>query len=331
MSTHSASAPGKLFILGDYAVLEGATAILTGVRQRALAEIETLSQATESQVVIQMGSEKTCLPVEEVSLLVSAIFCLKNKGYWSSDADIHREFRLDTRQFHRLDKKLGLGSSAALTVALVAAMLKEEGHWEGINSEEFLLLCLEVHTHFQSGVGSGADVATAVQGGILAFKTGDLPRPISLPEGLVCQFIWTGIPAGTTDYIKKLYKWRETEEKAYNWHFDRLIHLSNQGLRACEDQNAASLVDILGAYSLALKALSEETGLMFYNAAHQMLYELATRGGCVYKPSGAGGGDFGLIVSTSAQSVADVAESLEQKGYMTSLVEFSDTGVQIEE
>ena len=63
--------------------------------------------------------------------------------------------------------KLGLGSSAAVTVALMGALLQlVQGGAAGRDKLE--ALCREAHRHLQGGIGSGIDVATAVAGGLIS-------------------------------------------------------------------------------------------------------------------------------------------------------------------
>lgn len=356
MKTAIASAPGKLFLLGEYAVLEGAPALVTAVGQRARAEISVAdgetgpeAQDTEQKVArhgrqqlggqidqqvkqVQMltGPEVITESAGQVPLLAAAVSTLEKRGLLTRQILSSRLFRLDTREFHRTGKKLGLGSSAALTAALVAGLLEDTNHWRKMTKSGFLALCLAVHREFQGGLGSGADVAIAVYGGKIAYIPGQLPEQVTLPEKLSLRFIWTGVPAGTTDYITKLYQWREIDSKGYNLHLSRLQSLSEAGLSACKAGNADSFVDIVSEYNLALHELSHQAGMMFYNSVHQRLFKTAVDAGCVYKPSGAGGGDFGLIMSTHEGAIEGLEKVLHRDGFSTSLVECSGGGIEVE-
>jgi len=238
--------------------------------------------------------------------------------------------RLDTAGFFMDDRKLGLGSSAALTVALVAALMNQLGQWGKMTPSEALALCLRVHERFQGGIGSGADVATAYSGGTIRFQSGSMPVKTLLPQGLVCQFVWTGVPAGTTDYVKRLYAWRETHKTAYNRHFRHLGELSESAVSACGSNDLAQFLHLVAAYNKALSDLSDEAGLNFYTPVHRGLEKSAVAGGCVYKPSGAGGGDFGLLLSDNPARLAPVLADMQGAGYETGLAVASEEGVKAE-
>lgn len=326
----AASAPGKLFILGDYAVLEGYPALLTSVQQRASVDIQVAGEQQSIEILVNMGAGFVQHQLADTPLLNAAMTCLEAQGFGMSSLQRKGQFRLDTAAFHQGDHKLGLGSSAALSVALVAAMLEAEGYWRDLTHAQALSLCLKVHEHFQGGLGSGADVATAFAGGVVGFTRGEMPVKMTLPPGLICQFVWSGVPAGTTDYVKRLNAWRDTHKTAYNRHLQRLGQLSEAGQKACRKGDAVGLKESVQECGDALKALSLESGLMFYTDTHQYLARVAEREGCVYKPSGAGGGDFGLIVSESEKQMEALVTRLEVKGYPATLVKFPGHGVKVD-
>lgn len=334
--TTNASAPGKLFILGEYAVLEGAPALLSGVRQRAIAEISTRVDINNSgqdkkgsMVWMQAAENTSAESVKDVPLLAAAISVLAEKGLIEPGIANSRVISLDTGSFHYEGSKLGLGSSAALTVAVVACLLQDGDQWKNMDTSDFLALCMTVHRNFQGGMGSGADVATAVYGGCIAFMSGKVPERLTLPENLAIGFVWTGRPAGTTDYIKKLYNWREARVESYNSHLNHLKMLAEEGIKECKSNNVDSFIEIVTEYNLGLEKLSQQSGMMFYNADHQRLCRLSIDAGCIYKPSGAGGGDFGVFMSSSRETVGSLERVLQDSGYQTSLTQFSEQGAEV--
>ena len=59
----NASAPGKLFLVGEYAVLEGGPALLVPVKQRAEVTIEASneSQVISHTTIVEKRSPEDCL------------------------------------------------------------------------------------------------------------------------------------------------------------------------------------------------------------------------------------------------------------------------------
>src|SRR5699024_6036775 len=73
---------------------------------------------------------------------------------------------LDTQAFFAEDgAKLGLGSSAALTVALTAAVNAAQE-----NAAPDLAAMIGMHRRMQDGRGSGLDIAAALLGGSLVYR-----------------------------------------------------------------------------------------------------------------------------------------------------------------
>jgi phosphomevalonate kinase len=106
--TVTASAPGKIVLSGEYAVLDGAPAIAMAVDRRAVASVS--DNTNDECRVVTEGFESSG---DARYRIVEAVCGARPAG---------RDFVLDTRAFVADGRKLGIGSSAALTVALVAAL-----------------------------------------------------------------------------------------------------------------------------------------------------------------------------------------------------------------
>ena len=100
-----ASAPGKLLIAGEYAVLEGAPALVAAINRRARAEMRASGEARTE-------------PVSPLHLAIG--------GTLGSDTSELERLHLDTRALFLGQRKLGLGSSAAACVAGIAALSAPE-------------------------------------------------------------------------------------------------------------------------------------------------------------------------------------------------------------
>ena len=207
MKSLTASAPGKLVLTGEYAVLDGAPAIVSSVTPRALA---TISSSEEFSVTatgflderrhftlrdgqLDWGDDASPLP------LVDAV--------WQTAAlrpfDEPVEIVIDTAAFAVNGDKLGLGSSAALAVALSAALTE----WQGGSQEDVEALAAQAHQNFQGGKGSGLDIATSVAGGMIVFTLEDrVVESIPWPQGLEAAVLWSGVSASTASRLEKLYR-----------------------------------------------------------------------------------------------------------------------------
>ena len=80
-------------------------------------------------------------------------------------------YTIDTRRFFLGHRKLGLGSSAAATVALIKMIVKLLG--KGENPSLLLELALAAHRDFSKGLGSGADIAASIFGQTISYQITD--------------------------------------------------------------------------------------------------------------------------------------------------------------
>src|SRR5262245_28908348 len=143
-----ASAPGKLIITGEYAVLDGAPAIVVAVDRRAIAQRNATPR----------GSSPFLLAVaDEIAA---------RRGASDPAARAALEISVDSTAFYDRMTKLGLGSSAAVTVAAIALALRTD------DQDLILEIALAAHARAQGprgARGSGADIAASVYGGTIVF------------------------------------------------------------------------------------------------------------------------------------------------------------------
>src|SRR5439155_1447511 len=125
----TASAPGKLFVTGEYAVLAGAPALLAAVDRRARVHValepgagplEAESLAGETRRVIH-DPEREPLGGGDAGAVLAALRIARAAA--PSLAAMRAQVVVDTRAFLADGEKLGLGRSAATVTAAVAAFL----------------------------------------------------------------------------------------------------------------------------------------------------------------------------------------------------------------
>jgi len=200
----TASAPGKLFLAGEYAVLAGAPALVAAVDRHAhvravlepgagALDVESLAEGTR-RVIHDPGRD--ALGGGDAGAVLAALRIARTAA--PSLAAMRARVVVDTRAFLADGQKLGLGRSAATVAAAVAALLAGVGRQD---RDEILQAALAAHALFQEGRGSGADVAAAVRGGVLEFRRDGGEVTVAaraLPRGLHLLVGWTG-EGGATD------------------------------------------------------------------------------------------------------------------------------------
>lgn len=309
-----ASAPGKVVLGGEYAVLHGAPAVAMAVDRRARAEIRELAGGDHE--VLLPGFADGCYRFRtgrngEIDWLDPApaanafhLFeCVWQEA--SPEPASALRFTLDTRDFADpvSGRKLGLGSSAALSVAL-SALLQA--------SDRVAQAAQNAHRRFQDGSGSGVDIAVATHGGLLEFRDG-VSEIRRWPAGLCLQLFWSGKPVSTPGKIRQLE--RQLSDPARQPSLAALCAASAELAASWAEAGAAGVMAQYLSYNAALRAFDHDQALGIYHGGHEDMQALASRHDVVYKPCGAGGGDIGAALAIDAGALLRFASAARPLGF----------------
>ena len=267
--TVSASAPGKIVLSGEYAVLWDAPAVCMAVNRRAVA---TVSPSEDGEChLVTPGFDG----MDRYGVLDALL---------GGDRPANR-YTLDTSAFFERGRKTGIGSSAALMVALAAAIR---------GSTDVSATALAAHRNLQGGRGSGVDVAAAVQGGLIEYTRGEArARSLRWPAGLAYRVIWTGVSASTERQLAKLAAAATGPSRS------ALLLAAPRMCEAWRSGDAAAVLAEYVPYIGVLRQFSVDHDLGIFDAGHDELTDAAMVDGLVYKPAGAGGGDIGMLFGQS--------------------------------
>ncbi len=329
-----ASAPGKLILVGEYAVLDGAPAIAAAIDVRARATVVAIP-GTESVFFDALSGRAFYFvmdgtagprwigesPGNSGAILAAVIASCGEHSKLLDDGPSFRVSMSTDDFFTNIGGrwvKLGVGSSAAVLVALVGALVTELNL--AMPPAELLAVCHAAHRRFQGGRGSGADVAAAVHGGVVAVRRGAEPQTVSAagrdwPTGLSVLPIWSGVSASTPELLMRFEKFRGDRPDEYQRHLRRLKALSEQACVAWSEQSVSDVLSALAGYDEALRALDHDAGIGIVTGAHARIRQLVERRGAVYKTSGAGGGDFGLALTDSTAVLDAVRAECNDAGF----------------
>jgi phosphomevalonate kinase len=311
----TATAPGKLVVAGEYAVLDGALAISAAVNKRATATVRTAH--TGELLIVNTGAR---FPFElsadgqpawgndpgvSGAVLTAVLMALATNKQLSADQQPWN-VALCSRDFyaHLPDgsmPKLGIGSSAAISVALTAALQR------CIGKAPELAVCLAAHRGLQQGTGSGIDIATSWHGGVVLMQPTAGAEPtieqLSWPAGLHMRPVWTGIAASTPAMLRQLLAYRGRPGQSYA----NLMAQFRAALDSIRQHWLTGAIVPLQAglshYGELLAELDNAASIGIWSDRHRQFQVVAKSLGIGYKPSGAGGGDFGLAFSPDAASL----------------------------
>jgi phosphomevalonate kinase len=234
------------------------------------------------------------------------------------------DISLDTSEF--LDpvsgSKLGLGSSAALTVALVAALSRVTNRADDDATD-----AADAHRRLQHGRGSGVDIAASRAGGVIEYRMQEVTpcRPEQWPAGLEYALLWSGSPSSTSEKLQRLDEARHRRESATS--MSRLCDAAEATARCWSTGATAELLAGFDRYVEALMQFDVDHDLGIFDAGHRELSEAAAKRSLVYKPCGAGGGDTGVVFASDREAVAEFAKFADQYGYRLLDVSLEASGV----
>jgi hydroxymethylglutaryl-CoA reductase len=204
-------------------------------------------------------------------------------------------------------RAMGLGSSAAIAVAIVRAL---NAHFAlGLGDDEISRLALEGEK-VAHGNPSGIDNTIATYGGLMLYRRGDPPErtPLSLPGPLRLVVAMSGIESLTATTVARVRRMWERNPRPYEAIFDQIDSLTLKGVTALENEDLATLGECMNLCHGLLNALQVSTWEL------EELVQIARNNGALgAKLTGGGGG--GSVIALCADNAADLLAAYDEAGY----------------
>ncbi len=336
MSGVSVSAPGKAIVAGEYAVLAGAPAISMAVNRRAMVRVKPVDEEFHSVTTPGYVDGEWRFRADSAGAItwvdappVTGMKLVEQA--WRRTAISTRtslSVSVDTREFFDpvSGTKLGIGSSAAAMTALVSALCQYAA--TDTDSES---LSHRAHIELQEGLGSGVDVATSFHGGVIEYRVQGANRlkRHAWPKGLAYRVLWSGRPVATSSRIDSL-----NTRPPYGKRWSTLMCAAERVAVQWRGGGVEEILAALKKYATTLRAFSDHYDLGIFDAGHRELFDLATAQNStdelVYKPCGAGGGDIGIVASSSVAEIATFCAIARKHDFLELSVNLDDRGVDIE-
>ena len=338
------SVPGKLFIAGEYAVVEpGHPAIIVAVDQFINVTIEgarkngSIQSAQYSDLPIRWTCRNGELVLDHrenpFHYILAAIRLTEKyaqeKGSLLSFYDLKVTSELDNSN----GRKYGLGSSGAVTVATVKAL----NLYYDLKMDRLTQFKIAALAHLAvQGNGSCGDIAASCYGGWLAFSTfdhewvlrkqqewtltqlltSDWPelsiRPLIVPKSLRLLIGWTGSPASTSDLVDQVYQSKEAKEKGYAKFLADSKDCVNRLIDGFLNEDSRTIKKMITENRKLLVGLSSLTGVTIETPALKKLCDLAETYRGAAKSSGAGGGDCGIVIVDQKTGILPLMSAWEK-------------------
>ncbi|MHC5280048.1 phosphomevalonate kinase [Listeria kieliensis] len=334
--------PGKLYIAGEYAVVEsGHTAVLAAVDRYITLVLEDAPKNElkiphyEDQVTWQTGEELKASG-EHWSFTAEAINTvtayLKARGISLTPV----KMTIQTELIDASGFKYGLGSSAAATVAVVNALLEKFAPETDLLTR-FKLAALS-HLVVQ-GNGSCGDIASCMYGGFIAYTTFDqewIKR--HLPYESLNWFIendwpalkierltmpdwpflvgWTGKPVSTGRLVSEIQLFKQKNQLAYKQFLEDSTAAVNHLLTGLKKQDQAIVFEAIKENRGLLQNLGLQAGVQIETELLEKLAQIAADCSGAGKSSGSGGGDCGIAFLPDSKAAEKVKSAWQEAGIM---------------
>ena len=244
----SYSAPGKMMVAGEYAVLYGFPALVMAMDCRAKT---TLTPADKCSVRGIDDAVFEVIKEENVVKILQAkpenqlrLFEVALNYFYKFHPLPNYAITINSAGFFSHGQKLGLGSSAAATVSLTAALLRAQTG-KSPSPNDIRLHALAIHHRLNDGFGSGADIYASVFGGVFRFSKQDTAirhiQPWQNPNWII-QPVFSGKSQSTKSWVEKIQRWatQNLEEAQQQWQqINEATLMLHQGL---ETQNGEQLI-----------------------------------------------------------------------------------------
>jgi len=309
-----ASAPGKAILFGEHAVVYGKPAIAVAIGQRANVTIKeswrdyTRIRSDDLDIDAMINPE-TGLELKRGSQGILA-YILKALEFYHDSSSINIEFGLE------LPIGAGLGSSAAVTVATIAALDKH--HQRKITLSSIAKRAHRVELEVQ-GAASPLDTATSTHGGLIYLNE---KRKIDHIKGDLEDSLIIGYTRSedTAKMVKRVKERMKRHPKIMNPIMDTIAQITKKAKKALETDDKKCLGELMNINQGLLDAIGVNT-----RSLSEMIYVSREAGALGSKITGAGGG--GSIIAYSPSRRDQIIEALTKWGYNTMKADFSSKGV----
>ncbi|HBQ35371.1 MAG TPA: mevalonate kinase [Rhodobacteraceae bacterium] len=240
-----ASAPGSVMLTGEHAVVYGHPAIVCAIEQRVTVQATPLSQARleiHSSIAPSLSARLDDLP--EGGAYRFVLHALKA---YPPPCGLRLNISSD------IDPTLGLGSSAAVTIATLGVLAT----LSGANTRDLHTRALAIIRQIQ-GRGSGADLAASLTGGMIAYRLNsghDTAQITALPAPPALSLRYAGYKTPTAQVLSQIAAKMQGHEAEFKALYNRMGGSAGSAIAAAKNNDWPRLASELNAYQILMEKL----------------------------------------------------------------------------
>lgn len=303
MPAITSSAPGKVILCGEHAVVYGQPAIALPVHQvRTKTTITSRPASPTGEVLILAPDIHLDILLEDLEpdqpLRAAIIYLMEALAIDSLPAC---EIRINTT----IPLAAGLGSSASVTVSLVRALSQFLGH--PLPDETVNQITFEVEK-IHHGTPSGIDNTVITYQTPVLFQRGEPLQRLDILNGFTLVIADSGFPASTADTVAGVrHRWQQDIE-TYDNLFARIGNTVARVHGILRTGTLSEHGDLLTENHQLLRALGVSTPTL------DALVDAAIDAGASGAKLSGGGGGGNVIAVATPQTVNRITEALKMNG-----------------
>nr|MDO8115267.1 mevalonate kinase [Candidatus Sigynarchaeota archaeon] len=332
MRTITCTAPGKVILAGEHAVVHGFPAIASAIKMRMEMTMQVLDKPVFELNLGDVGIALRAGTMDELLSKAAVEFPLFKAIYDSvlaeaTDGHLKQDRMRNDQGFSitarsTIPVSAGLGSSAGTCVCFIKIL----SLWLSIplKEEQLLGLSKNAETLFHS-TPSGIDTAAAINGGIFLFEKGkileQIRNPIELDGDLI--IVDTAVQRNTGKMVDSVKALLARDPELVNGRFKAIDAIVRETWTLLKKQKVK--VHDLGNLFLRNQRELEAIGVSI-PLIHDIIDTGTTHGATGGKLTGAGGGGC-VILTCPSRKTRTVMDALARKGLKAFKTEFSSDGL----
>ncbi len=319
-----ASAPGKIILFGEHAVVYDVMGIATAINRRSIVEIskgvegiklkdpwrditikkdylEALTKKLENLIEEKNFPEIQKINAEDRNACQKFVIghILKSADYKPFDLTVKTELR----------KGMGMSASVFSSTALALS----DFFSLGLSKKKISELAYKGDVVAHGGTPSGIDNSTVTYGGYVSFRKSKGPKVLKLNKKIPVVIGDTGKPSSTGAMVSMVRGLRENNESVRKA-IEGVEEISKSALRAVKNGNLEKLGELMNKNQDMLRAMRVSTPEL-----EKLIKASLDAGAYGAKLSGAGGGGIMVALAKNRKKVAAAIQKAGGEPIITSV------------
>ncbi|EAR60276.1 mevalonate kinase [Neptuniibacter caesariensis] len=245
MSTIKVKVPGSIMLMGEHAVLFGEKALACAVDKYIHIE---LVPRPDSEIHIDSALAQYQSVLEDIADEPKLSFVIAAVRRYSAKLPSGFLLRIQSEFSH----KVGLGSSAAVTAGVVAALSAFTN--QSLEPQALFDKALKIVHQVQEGRGSGTDLVASIYGAVVSYRVE--PREItSLPALPEISLFYAGYKTKTPDVLKIVEAKAVKQPEVYSEIYKLMGLVTEKAEVALKQKNWLALGELMNNYQGLMDAL----------------------------------------------------------------------------